>query len=131
MTKRLRWAQKWLRQQSKDFYDAGFEALVNWWDKCINVGGEYVVKFFSGFEYHMFYMVYPFVTYLLAEVAETTVKRLLWCGFRSTGKVMEQVYQCWWVIRREMFFQVWISHGLHVISICDLFIGSPLYCLVL
>jgi histone-lysine N-methyltransferase SETMAR len=29
MTKRLRWAQKWLRQQSKDFYDAGFEALVN------------------------------------------------------------------------------------------------------
>jgi hypothetical protein len=29
-----------------------------------------------------------------AEVAETTVKRLLCCGFRSTGKVMGQVYQC-------------------------------------
>jgi hypothetical protein len=30
---------KWLRQQSKDFYAAGFDALVNQWDKCINVGG--------------------------------------------------------------------------------------------
>jgi hypothetical protein len=29
-----------------------------------------------------------------AEVAETTVKRLLWCGFRRTGKARGQVYQC-------------------------------------
>jgi hypothetical protein len=37
-----------------------------------------------------------------AEVAETTVKRLLCCGFRCTGKVMGQVYQCWWRICREL-----------------------------
>jgi hypothetical protein len=30
-----------------------------------------------------------------AEVAETTVKRLLCCGFQHTGKAMEQVYRCW------------------------------------
>jgi hypothetical protein len=35
---------KWLRQQSKDFYIASFEALVKRWDKCINVGGGYVEK---------------------------------------------------------------------------------------
>jgi hypothetical protein len=34
--------RKWLRQQSKDFYAAGFNALVKLWDKCINVGGRYV-----------------------------------------------------------------------------------------
>jgi hypothetical protein len=33
---------KWLRQQSKDFYDAGFDALVKRWGKCINVGEGYV-----------------------------------------------------------------------------------------
>jgi hypothetical protein len=37
-----------------------------------------------------------------AEVAETTVKRLLCCGFRRTGKAMGQVYQCWWRICREI-----------------------------
>jgi hypothetical protein len=36
------------------------------------------------------------------EVAETTVKRLLCCGFRRTGKAMGQVYQCWWRICREV-----------------------------
>jgi hypothetical protein len=36
--------RKLLRQQSKDFYAAGFDALVKRWDKCINVGGGYVVK---------------------------------------------------------------------------------------
>jgi hypothetical protein len=36
--------RKWLRQQSKDFYAAGFDALVKRWDKCINVGGGYVMK---------------------------------------------------------------------------------------
>jgi hypothetical protein len=33
-----------LRQQSKDFYVAGFHALVKRWDKFINVGGRYVEK---------------------------------------------------------------------------------------
>jgi hypothetical protein len=37
-------ARKWLRQQSKDFYVAGFDALMERWDKCINVGEEYVEK---------------------------------------------------------------------------------------
>jgi hypothetical protein len=59
--------RKWLRQQSKDLYAADFDALVKRWGKCINVGGRYVEKymFFSRFEYHMFYILYPFVTYLL------------------------------------------------------------------
>jgi hypothetical protein len=35
---------KWLRQQLKDFYAAGFNALVKQWDKCINNGGGYVEK---------------------------------------------------------------------------------------
>jgi hypothetical protein len=30
---------KWLRQQPKDFYSAGFDAPVKRWDKSINVGG--------------------------------------------------------------------------------------------
>jgi hypothetical protein len=36
--------QKWLRQQSNDFYAAGFCALIKEWDKCINVGGGYAEK---------------------------------------------------------------------------------------
>jgi hypothetical protein len=56
---------KWLRQQSKHFYAAGFHALVNIWDKCISVGGGYVEKYFFRFEYRVFYVLYPFVTYLL------------------------------------------------------------------
>jgi hypothetical protein len=36
--------QKWLRQQSKHLFVVGFDALVKRWDKCINVGGGYVVK---------------------------------------------------------------------------------------
>jgi hypothetical protein len=36
--------RKWLRQQSKDFCAAGFDALVKRWDKCISVGGGYVEK---------------------------------------------------------------------------------------
>jgi hypothetical protein len=31
-------------RQSIDFYEAGFDALVKRWDKCINVGGRYVDK---------------------------------------------------------------------------------------
>jgi hypothetical protein len=30
--------RKWLRQQSKEFDPAGFDALAKQWDKCINVG---------------------------------------------------------------------------------------------
>jgi hypothetical protein len=37
-------ADKLRRQQSKDFYIAGFDALVKRWDNCINVGGGYVEK---------------------------------------------------------------------------------------
>jgi hypothetical protein len=37
-----------------------------------------------------------------AEVAETTARRLLCCGFRGAGKAMEQVYQCWWRICPEI-----------------------------
>jgi hypothetical protein len=33
-----------LKQQSKDFCAAGFEALVKRWDKFINAGGGYVKK---------------------------------------------------------------------------------------
>jgi hypothetical protein len=36
--------RKWLRQQSKDFYAAGFDAMVKRWDKGISVGGGYVEK---------------------------------------------------------------------------------------
>jgi histone-lysine N-methyltransferase SETMAR len=36
--------RKWLRQQSKHFYAANFDALVKRWDKCINVGGGHVEK---------------------------------------------------------------------------------------
>jgi hypothetical protein len=36
--------RKWLRRQPKDFYAAGFDALVKRWDKCISVGGGYVEK---------------------------------------------------------------------------------------
>jgi hypothetical protein len=38
--------RKWLRKQSKDFYAAGFDALVKQWDECISVGGGYVKKQF-------------------------------------------------------------------------------------
>jgi hypothetical protein len=36
------------------------------------------------------------------RVVETTVKRLLCCGFRRTGKAMGQVYQFWWRTCREI-----------------------------
>jgi hypothetical protein len=36
--------QKWLRQQSKDFFATGFDVLVKRWDKCTNVVGGYVKK---------------------------------------------------------------------------------------
>jgi hypothetical protein len=36
--------RKQLRQQSKNFYAAGFDAMVKRWDKCINMGAGYVEK---------------------------------------------------------------------------------------
>jgi hypothetical protein len=36
--------QKCLRQQSKVFYAAGFDALVKRWEKYIEFGGGYVEK---------------------------------------------------------------------------------------
>jgi hypothetical protein len=36
--------RKWLRQQSKDLYATGFDALVKLRDTCINIGGRYVEK---------------------------------------------------------------------------------------
>jgi hypothetical protein len=35
-------------------------------------------------------------------VAEKTVKWLPCCRFQHTGKVMRQVYQCWWSICGEI-----------------------------
>jgi hypothetical protein len=37
-----------------------------------------------------------------AEVTETTIKKLLCCGFRHADKAMGQVCQCWWRICREI-----------------------------
>jgi hypothetical protein len=53
---------KWLRQRSKDFYAAGFDAMVKRWGKCINVGGGHVE--------------YPFVTYFLTLPHRTV--RITW-----------------------------------------------------
>jgi hypothetical protein len=36
--------RKWLREQLKDFYAAGFDTMVKRWDKYINVGGGYIEK---------------------------------------------------------------------------------------
>ncbi|GBN95783.1 hypothetical protein AVEN_12239-1 [Araneus ventricosus] len=30
----------WMRQQPKEFYEAGIGALIKRWDKCINTGGD-------------------------------------------------------------------------------------------
>jgi hypothetical protein len=59
--------RKWPRQQSKDFYAVGFNVLVKQWNKgIINVSGKYAEKYvFPRFKYHMSYILYPFVTYIL------------------------------------------------------------------
>jgi hypothetical protein len=46
---------KKLRQQSKDFYAAGFDALVEQWDMCGSVGGGYVEKCF--FQVHILHVL--------------------------------------------------------------------------
>jgi hypothetical protein len=58
-----------------------------------------------------------------AELTETTVKSLLCCRFRRTGKEMGQVYQCWWRICQKInvFFPRFEYHMfLRFISIRDL-----------
>ena len=34
----------WFWQQPKEFYAADFQGLVKWWDKCLNLYGDYVEK---------------------------------------------------------------------------------------
>jgi hypothetical protein len=49
-------------------------------------------------------------------VTETTVKKLLCCGFRRTDKAMGQVYRCWWRICREInVFSRFESHMFYVL----------------
>jgi hypothetical protein len=35
---------RWLKSQSTEFYKAGINKLVPQLDKCLNLGGDYVVK---------------------------------------------------------------------------------------
>jgi hypothetical protein len=47
--------RKWLSRQSRNFYAAGFKAVVRWWEKCIKIAEGYVEKeIFCRFEYHIF-----------------------------------------------------------------------------
>jgi hypothetical protein len=34
----------WFRQQTKEFFAAGFQGLAKRWDKCLNLYGDYVEK---------------------------------------------------------------------------------------
>jgi hypothetical protein len=34
----------WLQALHLDFFAKGFNALVSYWDKCLNRGGDYVEK---------------------------------------------------------------------------------------
>ena len=34
----------WFQQQTKEFYAAGFQGLVKWWEKCLNLYRLYVEK---------------------------------------------------------------------------------------
>jgi hypothetical protein len=57
MTKRLkrRCGSGW-DNSPKHFYAAGFDALVKRWDKCTNVGGGYVEKYFF-FQFRISHLV--------------------------------------------------------------------------
>jgi hypothetical protein len=50
-------------------------------------------------------------------VTDTIMKIRQCCGFRRTGKAMEQMYQCWWRICREInvFFFRFEDHIFHVL----------------
>jgi hypothetical protein len=65
----------------KRLYAAGFDALVKRWDKCINVGRgniREIIVFLSRFEYHMFYVLYLFVTYLLTLPCSAELNHEQW-----------------------------------------------------
>jgi hypothetical protein len=65
---------KWLRRQPKDFYAAGFEALLKQWDKNLMLVEDMSRnKHFLFFEYHIFYVLYSFVTYLLPVPYNTII----------------------------------------------------------
>jgi hypothetical protein len=34
----------WFRLQPQEFYATGFQGLVKWWDKCLNLHGDYNEK---------------------------------------------------------------------------------------
>jgi hypothetical protein len=74
----------WLRQQSKDIYAAGWriskvmgQVYQCWWRICQEI------SVFSRFKYHMFYVLYPFMTYLLTlpRISTTCVniKKIPFC----------------------------------------------------
>jgi hypothetical protein len=62
----------------------------------------YVRKCLSCKVFHNWVVNVSLMTEVKTEVTEATVKRLLCCRFRRTGKVMQQVYECWWRIYREI-----------------------------
>jgi histone-lysine N-methyltransferase SETMAR len=36
--------RQWFPENEKDFFKNGIQKLVEWWQKCIEVGGDYVEK---------------------------------------------------------------------------------------
>jgi hypothetical protein len=80
--------RKWPRQQSKDFYAACFDALVKRWDNVSMVVEDTSRNkcfFFPGSKI-MFYVLYPFVTYL------PTLPRICFFPDRKIG----HLYICWY-----------------------------------
>jgi hypothetical protein len=81
--------RKWLRQQSKDFYAAGKamgQVYQCWWRICQEINA------FSRFEYHTFYVLYPFVTYLLTFPRSTEIAQI--CAAVITPLKLLRSRQC-------------------------------------
>jgi hypothetical protein len=71
--------RKWLRQHSEDFYDAGFEAPVKRWDKCISVGGGHVEKYFF-FQFRISHVLrFISICYLFADSSSYITESYLLC----------------------------------------------------
>jgi hypothetical protein len=68
--------RNWMRRLSKDFCAAGFDALVKRW-ASVSMLAEDMSRntCFSGIEYHMIYVLHPFVTYLLTPPRKIVIKR--------------------------------------------------------
>jgi hypothetical protein len=62
-----------------------------------------------------------------AEVAETTVKRLLCCWFQRAGKAMGQAYQYWGRICREMFLLL-SNHMFYILYPIVIHLLTRLWC---